>query len=102
MQSCQHATPLGKHAGYYAVADLTSLPPAAFSTVPYVTCLDLGPAGALYTSGFERAVELSGAEGKERKRLINQSWIYPPLDDAAILHAADHRVSRCEAHSARV
>jgi NADH dehydrogenase len=98
VQSCQHATPLGKHAGHNAAADLLGLPLATFSTIPYVTCLDLGAAGAVYTVGFERAVQLSGAEGKERKRLINQKWIYPPLDDSdEILRAADHRFSRRQA-----
>jgi NADH dehydrogenase len=98
VQSCQHATPLGKHAGHNAAADLLGLPLATFSTIPYVTCLDLGAAGAVYTIGFERAVQLSGAEGKERKRLINQKWIYPPLDDSdEILRAADHRFSRRQA-----
>jgi len=95
MQSCQYATQLGKHAGHNAAADLVGLPLATFSAIPYVTCLDLGAAGALYTTGFERTVQLSGAEGKERKRLINQKWIYPPLDDRdRILAAADHRFSR--------
>jgi NADH:ubiquinone reductase (H+-translocating) len=95
LQSCQYATQLGKHAGYNAAADQVGLPLASFTPIPYVTCLDLGAAGALFTHGFERSIELSGAEGKERKRLINQKWIYPPLDDAEqILRAADHSVSR--------
>jgi NADH dehydrogenase len=101
LQSCQYATQLGKHAGHNAAADLTGLPLAAFSAIPYVTCLDLGAAGALFTTGFERTVQLSGAEGKARKRLINQEWIYPPLDDPAkILTAADHRSSRRQAGNA--
>lgn len=95
VQSCQYATPLGKHAGHNAAADLAGLPLATFSTIPYVTCLDLGSAGALFTTGFDRAVQLSGAEGKERKRLINQEWIYPPLDDPdEILRTADLHFSR--------
>lgn len=95
LQSCQHATQLGKHAGHNAVNDLLGLPLAKFSAIPYVTCLDLGAAGAVFSTGFERTVELSGEKGKERKRLINQQWIYPPLDDpTAILRAADHRFSR--------
>jgi NADH dehydrogenase len=94
VQSCQHATPLGKHAGHNAAADLLGLPLATFSTVPYVTCLDLGAAGAVFTTGFERAVQLSGAEAKKRKRLITREWIYPPLDDPdKILRAADHNFS---------
>jgi NADH:ubiquinone reductase (H+-translocating) len=95
LQSCQYATQLGKHAGHNAAADLLGLPLASFSAIPYVTCLDLGSAGAIYTTGFERTVQLSGAEGKEQKRLINRKWIYPPVDDPeVILGAADHRVSR--------
>lgn len=101
MPSCQHAIPLGKHAGHNAAADLLGLPIAAFDPAPYVTCLDLGPAGAVFTTGFDRTVELTGAEAKQRKRTINQRWIYPPLDDAAeILRAADHRVGTRQATSA--
>lgn len=81
-----------------ALADVTPTP-GGLRRVPgarwYVTCLDLAAAGALFTTGFERTVQLSGAEAKERKRLINQQWIYPPLDDPGkILGAADHRASR--------
>lgn len=95
LQSCQYATQLGKHAGHNAAADLLGLPLASFSAIPYVTCLDLGSAGAIYTTGFERTVQLSGTEGKEQKRLINRKWIYPPLDDPdVILRAADHAFSR--------
>jgi NADH:ubiquinone reductase (H+-translocating) len=97
LQSCQHATQLGKHAGHNAAADHLGLPLAAFTAIPYVTCLDLGAAGALFTTGFERTVQLSGVAGKERKRLINRKVIYPPLDDPAeILRAADYRTTRRE------
>lgn len=93
MPSCQHAIPLGKYAGHNAAADLLGLPTAAFATGDYVTCLDLGAAGALFTTGFERAVQLRGVEGKNRKQTINRQWIYPPLDDPAeILRLADYRV----------
>jgi NADH dehydrogenase len=95
VQSCQYATQLGKHAGHNAVADLVGLPLATFTAIPYVTCLDLGAAGAVFTTGFERAVQLTGADGKEKKRLINQKWIYPPVDNRdQILAAADHHFSR--------
>lgn len=92
VQSCQHATPLGKYAGHNVAADLLGLRRAPFEAPSYVTCLDLGPAGAVFTTGFERTVRLTGDEGKRRKRTINQSWIYPPTDDAAeLLRRADHR-----------
>ena len=57
----------------------------------YITCLDLGAWGALITEGFDRDnVICSGADGKEFKRFINTSVIYPPLDRNAgsILRAA--------------
>ncbi|MFI5694811.1 NAD(P)/FAD-dependent oxidoreductase [Kribbella sp. NPDC051586] len=95
LQSCQYASQLGKHAGHNAMADLVGVAPVAFSAIPYVTCLDLGAAGAIFTTGFERSVQLTGTAGKDRKRLINQEWIYPPLDDAKrILAAADHASNR--------
>jgi NADH dehydrogenase len=92
MQSCQHAVPLGKFAGHNAAADLLGLPLAPFAPNPYVTCLDLGPAGAVLTSGWDREVQMSGAQAKTLKQEINTVWIYPPLDDAdALLHLADYR-----------
>ncbi|MGW6495729.1 NAD(P)/FAD-dependent oxidoreductase [Nonomuraea angiospora] len=89
MQACQHATPLGKVAGYNAAADLLGVPPRDFTPGPYVTCLDLGGAGGIFTRGWDRRVLASGAAGKEIKQRINQR-IHPPVDDAAkILAAAD-------------
>ncbi|WP_067819714.1 NAD(P)/FAD-dependent oxidoreductase [Actinomadura kijaniata] len=90
MQACQHATPLGKVAGYNAVADLLGRPLRDFTPGPYVTCLDLGGAGAIFTRGWDRRVMASGADGAAIKQRINQA-IHPPVDDAAeILAAADH------------
>jgi NADH dehydrogenase len=90
MQACQHATPLGKVAGYNAAADLLGVPLRDFTPGPYVTCLDLGAAGGLFTRGWDRTVMASGAEGAAIKKRINQH-IHPPVDDAAtILAAADH------------
>ncbi|MGW4965289.1 NAD(P)/FAD-dependent oxidoreductase [Nonomuraea sp. NPDC004186] len=90
MQACQHATPLGKVAGYNAAADLLGVPLRDFTPGPYVTCLDLGGAGGIFTRGWDRRVMASGADGKEIKTRINQA-IHPPVDDAAkILAAADH------------
>lgn len=82
MQSCQHAHAMGRVAGHNAAADLLGGPLATFSPDPYVTCLDLGAAGAVFTTGFERKVELVGSEAKALKRKINRA-IYPPVDDAA-------------------
>ncbi|WP_242902966.1 NAD(P)/FAD-dependent oxidoreductase [Actinomadura terrae] len=94
MPSCQHATPLGRHAGHNAAADLLGLTPAEFRPDPYVTCLDLGTAGAVFTTGFERTVESTGETAKARKRAVNEEWIYPPVRDAEeLLRRADHRMS---------
>ncbi|GAA3717130.1 NAD(P)/FAD-dependent oxidoreductase [Nonomuraea antimicrobica] len=94
MQSCQHASPQGKYAGHNVAADLLGLPLEEFNPGPYITCLDLGGAGAVYTTGWERTVSLTGPEGKERKRLITHQWLNPPVDDAeAILARADFRSS---------
>lgn len=97
MQSCQHATPLGKHAGHNAAADLLGLPGVRFLPQPYVTCLDLGAAGAVFTRGWERTVQFSGPEGKQIKQNINRKIIYPPLDDAqAILGRAGELARRVD------
>jgi NADH dehydrogenase len=80
MQSCQHAHAMGRVAGHNAVADLYGLDLAPFTPDPYVTCLDLGAAGAVFTTGFERKVMLTGSEAKQLKRKINRA-IYPPVDD---------------------
>ncbi|WP_173100566.1 NAD(P)/FAD-dependent oxidoreductase [Actinomadura verrucosospora] len=91
MQACQHATPLGKVAGYNAAADLLGVPLRDFTPGPYVTCLDLGNAGGIFTRGWDRKVMASGSEGKEIKTRINQA-IHPPVDDADKILAAADRV----------
>lgn len=94
MPSCQHAIPMGKYAGHNAAADLLGLDRLAFKTSPYATCLDLGSAGAVLTTGWDRVVEKTGEAAKAHKRRTNQQRIYPPLDDAAaILRAADVNVT---------
>lgn len=85
--SCQLAIPMGKIAGRNAVADLLGEQTEPFSCGGYVTCLDLGAAGAIFTLGWERRLELSGAEAKARKRLINRSLIYPPRGRTLLLEA---------------
>ena len=90
MMSCQHAMNLGRYAGHNAAADLLGQATIPYSQPKYVTCLDLGPWGAVYTEGWEREVKLSGAEVKKLKRRINSEWIYPPRAELAeILAAAD-------------
>lgn len=78
LMTCQHAIALGRSAGNNAAADLLGVAPIAYSQPKYVTCLDLGEWGALYTEGWDRQVVLTGAEGKQLKTQINTQWIYPP------------------------
>jgi NADH dehydrogenase len=78
LMTCQHAIALGRSAGNNAAADLLGVPPTPYSQVKYVTCLDLGAWGAVYTEGWERKVVLTGAEAKALKTQINTQWIYPP------------------------
>jgi NADH dehydrogenase len=55
----------------------------------YVTVLDLGPAGAVYTEGWDRHVVATGAEAKATKTTINTVRIYPPrTGDREALFAA--------------
>lgn len=76
-QSCQYAIPLGECAGYNAAADVLGLTPRQFEPRPYVTCLDLGHAGAVFTTGWERAVQETGEVAKMIKKRINTEMIYP-------------------------
>lgn len=88
--SCQHAISLGRYAGHNAAADLIGHPTQPYSQPRYVTCLDLGASGAVFTEGWHREVKLRGMEAKSLKRQINTEWIYPPrADRAAIFAAAD-------------
>lgn len=84
-QSCQYAHQLGKVAGRNAVADLTGRPLVELVPDPYVTCVDLGEAGAVYTTGYERTVRATGEAAKAVKRMVNTELIYPPLDDADLI-----------------
>jgi NADH dehydrogenase len=76
--SCQHALQLGRFAGENAARSLTGLPLLRYQQPDYVTCLDLGRSGAVFTRGWNRAVGTAGAEAKALKREINTIRIYPP------------------------
>ena len=88
VMSCQHAMNLGRSAGHNAAADLLGTAPIPYDQVNYVTCLDLGPWGAVYTEGWDRQVKLVGAEAKRLKQQINTKWIYPPDPERAEAFAA--------------
>jgi NADH dehydrogenase len=81
LQSCQHALPMGKFAGHNVAAELLGNALLPFTPDPYTTCLDLGPAGAVFTEGWDRKIALTGQEAKTLKQNINALWIYPPTDD---------------------
>lgn len=90
LMSCQHATRMGAFAGNNAAAELLGVATQPYHQKAYVTCLDLGEAGALFTRGWERKVELVGDVAKKTKQEINTVWIYPPKPErAAALASAD-------------
>ena len=90
VMSCQHARPMGRIAGHNVVCDLLGEPMLPLDIGTYVTILDLGAWGAVYTEGWDRRVAVTGAAAKRTKRLINCERIYPPRsrDAAEILAAA--------------
>ncbi|WP_212631195.1 FAD-dependent oxidoreductase [Pseudomonas sp. KB-10] len=88
LMTCQHAIALGRSSGNNAAADLLGVEPIPYSQPKYVTCLDLGAWGAVFTEGWERKVVLTGKEGKELKTQINTQWIYPPEANRDIALAA--------------
>jgi NADH dehydrogenase len=90
LMSCQHATRMGAFAGNNAAAELLGVPTRQYHQKAYVTCLDLGEAGAIFTRGWDRKVEMVGAVAKKTKQEINTVWIYPPqAERAAALASAD-------------
>jgi NADH dehydrogenase len=93
VMSCQHARPMGRIAGHNAVCDLLgrAADKVAFAAPDYVTILDLGAWGAVYTRGWGRgALAATGADAKAVKQEINARRIYPPVAGGrqAILAAA--------------
>ncbi|MGM4921375.1 NAD(P)/FAD-dependent oxidoreductase [Tardiphaga sp. 804_B3_N1_9] len=90
LMSCQHATRMGAFAGNNAAAELLGVATKPYHQKAYVTCLDLGAAGALFTRGWDRKVEMVGDMAKKTKHEINTVWIYPPrAERVAALAAAD-------------
>ena len=81
LMSCQHAMPMGRFAGYNAARELMQLPLQVYRQPNYVTCLDLGAVGAVFTKGWDRRIVLLGDDAKNKKRTINTERIYPPTGD---------------------
>lgn len=96
IQSCQHAQPMGKCAGYNAAAELLGVAALPFAFDPYTNCLDLGSAGALLTDGWERTVTATGPKAKAMKQNINRVWIYPSVDDPEQILAQAGRLLNSE------
>ncbi|ACI93874.1 FAD-dependent pyridine nucleotide-disulphide oxidoreductase [Afipia carboxidovorans OM5] len=95
LMSCQHATRMGAFAGNNAAAELLGVPTRPYHQEAYVTCLDLGEAGALFTRGWDHKVEMVGDGAKKTKQEINTVWIYPPRAEraAALASANPERVT---------
>jgi hypothetical protein len=68
VMSCQHGRPMGRFAGHNVICDLLGLPVLPLRIEWYVTVLDLGPWGAAYTQGWDRAVASIGEEPSERSK----------------------------------
>ncbi len=75
---CQHAIQLGRHAGHNALCDLLQNESVRYRQEIYRTCLDLGPWGALFTTGWDFVVQADKADGKAIKKQIVTELIYPP------------------------
>lgn len=88
LMTCQHAIMLGRFAGNNVAAQVLGVAPIAYSQPKYVTCLDLGGWGAVYTEGWDRQVKLLKQEAKSLKTQINTVWIYPPAADREAAWAA--------------
>ncbi|MGE5270335.1 MAG: NAD(P)/FAD-dependent oxidoreductase [Thiohalocapsa sp.] len=90
VMSCQHARPMGRIAGHNVVCDLVGGEMIPLDLGGYVTCLDLGAWGALYTEGWDRRIAVAGPAAKQTKMTINRVRIYPPRSraPAEILAAA--------------
>ena len=81
VMSCQFARPMGRFAGHNVAADLLGQAMLPLGIDWYVTVLDLGAWGALYTVGWDREVSATGSAAKATKQTINHKRIYPPQSE---------------------
>ncbi|MBF7996643.1 NAD(P)/FAD-dependent oxidoreductase [Rahnella laticis] len=88
LMTCQHAIQLGKFAGNNVAASVLDLPPIPYRQVNYVTCLDLGSWGAVYTEGWDQKVQSVREEAKKIKIAITNELIYPPKAEREIAFSA--------------
>ncbi|MBD1577037.1 FAD-dependent oxidoreductase [Vibrio sp. S11_S32] len=90
LMSCQHAILMGKFASNNVAASLLGCEKLPYRQEAYVTCLDLGSWGAVYTEGWEQKVQLIKEEAKKLKLSITNQLIYPPKADfESIMRSAD-------------
>lgn len=85
LMSCQHAILMGKFAGHNAAASLLKCEGLPYKQENYVTCLDLGAWGAVYTEGWEQVVKSVKDEAKKIKTSITNEWIYPPKAELNVI-----------------
>jgi len=88
LMTCQHAIQLGKFAGNNVAASVLGIPPLTYRQETYVTCLDLGKYGAVFTEGWEQKVTSVGDEAKKIKISITHELIYPPKAERSSAFAA--------------
>lgn len=88
LMTCQHAIMLGRFVGNNVAADIIGISPQPYQQVNYVTCLDLGAWGAVYSEGWDQVVKSTRAEAKKIKVAITSELIYPPKAEKDIAFAA--------------
>ncbi|HHQ6557797.1 TPA: NAD(P)/FAD-dependent oxidoreductase [Serratia fonticola] len=88
LMTCQHAIMLGRFVGHNVAADLIGIEPLPYRQVNYVTCLDLGTWGAVYSEGWDQVVKFTKEEGKKIKVSITNELIYPPQAEREVAFAA--------------
>lgn len=88
LMTCQHAIMLGRFVGHNVAADLIGIEPLPYRQVNYVTCLDLGAWGAVYSEGWDQVVKFTKEEGKKIKVSITNELIYPPQAEREVAFAA--------------
>ncbi|MDM0033454.1 FAD-dependent oxidoreductase [Variovorax sp. J22P271] len=96
VMSCQHARPMGRFAGNNAACELFGREMLPLHIDWYTNIIDLGPADAVYSQGWDRTVVSQGMQAKATKQEINRERIYPPRGGtrAQILAAASTELQR--------
>ncbi|VEF10823.1 NADH dehydrogenase, FAD-containing subunit [Pseudomonas fluorescens] len=60
----------------HIAVEISAIDPPPYIQPRYVTCLDLGGWGAVYTEGQDCQVKSTRQEGKSLKTQINTVWVY--------------------------